>query len=719
MSRNPPAEQVEHVEKLVSSEQAIAEDERESEAPEISILLHISDSDARVELLIQAYERALDSNRRSGELIFILDGPHGRVLESLERAQARDARIKILALQGGGNGESIAYTAALEHARGRYLITVGDYLQIDPKELSLHLATLEAGSDLVCSWRSPRVDPILNRLQSRFFNWFLRRVAKMPLHDLNCGFRSMRREVLEEISVYGDQFRFLPIMAVRRGFTVSEVKVKHLEERGKTGFFGLGVYLRRLLDIVAVTFLTRFTQKPLRFFGIIGVFLILLGTLLALPPIYQRIFHEATLLNRPIVLMGVVLITFGFQCIGFGLVGEIIIFTRAKSLKDYKVERVVGKYAQESNLKLVPAITVEEIATIKNLFGEHDPRRVFVRHAAPGEHVVFDRYVLAHEDGEIFHLHCWRSMVEEVFKKSGMVLVAERSGKIVGILPYFHIRSIILGRIAVSMPFGVYGGCLADDDEAAKALIATACRESDAEGNRYLELRHKKRWDLPLTTRDLYVTYVTDLPEDPADCLAMIPRKARAECRKGRDMGQLVFEQGVDLKLFYRLFAVNKQALGSPTISLAHLRSIVDKLETEGRVVMHRVSLPGGKCIAAVMSFLIKDRIQPYYSGALKGYEHLGVNNFMYWKLMEWASAKGIAQFDFGRSRVGSGAAKFKKNMGLDATPLYYQYHLCSGSKLPDFHPSNPRLNILRMLWRWVPGPIARFFGGRIFKHLA
>jgi glycosyltransferase involved in cell wall biosynthesis len=215
----------------------------------------------------------------------------------------------VLALQGGGNGESIAYTAALQHTRGRYLITAGDYLQIDPREIGIVLEALDRGSDLVTSWRWPRIDPLLNRLQSGFFNRFLRFVSKVDLHDLNCGFRGLRREVLDEITIYGDQFRFLPIMAAKRGFKLEEVKVRHLEERGKTGFFGFGVYFRRLLDILAVTFLSRFTRKPLRFFGIIGLALLGLGVLLGAPPLIERIFTEAGLQNRPIFLMGVVLIS--------------------------------------------------------------------------------------------------------------------------------------------------------------------------------------------------------------------------------------------------------------------------------------------------------------------------------------------------------------------------------------------------------------------------
>jgi len=221
-----------------------------------------------------------------------------------------------------------------------------------------------------------------------------------------------------------------------------------------------------------------------------------------------------------------------------------------------------------------------------------------------------------------------------------------------------------------------------------------------------------------MAERELYVTYKRELPEDPLECLGSIPRKSRAEARKARDRG-LVFEDGCDLVTFHRLFAENKQSLGSPVIPLKQLRAIEEHLGTE-RVVLHRVREPeSGKVIAAVMSFLYEDQILPYYSGALSGYERLGVNNFMYWKLMEWASEKGIREFDFGRSRKDTGSARFKKNMGFPSIPLAYQYHLGPGGSLPDLHPGNPKIGIYQKLWRKLPRSVAIAISGPIFKQLA
>ncbi|MFQ5504289.1 MAG: FemAB family XrtA/PEP-CTERM system-associated protein [Planctomycetota bacterium] len=688
---------------------------KRGDRPEISVLIHVTSAETPVSLLVKAYSKAIAGLGRSSELIFILDGVAGAVLVELEELHSLRDDIKILAMQGSGMGESNAYRAALEHSLGRYLITAGDYLQVDPREVSGHLEALDEGDDLVCSWRYPRVDPILNRLQSRFFNWFLRRVSKVTLNDLNCGFRAMRREVLEEIAVYGDLYRFLPIMATRRGFKVKERKVRHLEERGKTGFFGIGVYFRRLLDILAVTFLTRFTRKPLRFFGIIGILLGVVGMGFAMDPLIDKFLGGPGVAQRPILLLGVVLITFGIQFIGFGLVGEIIIFTQSRNLKDYRVSRVFGGRPTST----VVGTLVEVAAKSEPPLPRPAPRvdgTVEVRRPAPGEDTLLDHYVMKHAAGTLFHLYSWRRMVEEVLGRPPEIWIAERAGEVVGMLPYFSVRSVFLGKVAISMPFAVYGGLLADDAETGRAILRVASEQSDEMGNRYLELRQQHCLATELQSSDLYVTFVREIPEDPEECLGVIPRKARAEARRGRDRSRLRFKEEMDLKLLQRLFAVNKQALGSPSIPLSMLRCIQDQLREQ--VVMHQVTLEDGTPIAAVLSFLFRDRIQPYYSGCLSSVDQLGTNNFMYWKLMEWAAIRGIRVFDFGRSRRDSGAARFKKNMGFEAVPLHYLYHLGEGGSLPDFHPGNPRLGVYKKLWRKVPAPVARMLSAMFFKQL-
>ncbi len=680
----------------------------------VSIFLHVTDPDMRVGPLLEAYDKALTPMGRPLRYVFILDGVGGRVFQELEALQAHRGDVRLLGLQGGGNGESIAFTAGKEHAQGAYLVTAPDYLQIDPAVIPAMVDRLEEGADLVSGWRHPRVDPWLNRLQSSFFNWFLRRMSGTGLHDLNCTFRAMKREVLEEVPIYGDQFRFLPILAERRGFKVTEIPVRHLEERGKTGFFGVGVYLRRLLDIMAVTFLTRFTSKPLRFFGILGLTLILLGLVFSVPPVYMKLFLGESIQDRPIFLMGVVLITFGLQLIGFGLVGEVIIFTQARNLKDYKVDRVLTR-----NPGALREAERKRIAREVLVPGPMEERtRLRVRHAAPGEDAWLDAFTESHSRGSPYHLSCWRRMVEEVSGHRVEVLVAERGKEILGFLPFSVFPSVFLGKVAVSIPYAVYGGPLAEDSEVARVLVEEAARMTEEAECRYLELRMIDALEgVPgLETSDRYLTYFKDLPQDPEDCLGILPRKARAEARKGRDESRLRLVEGCDLRTFQRLFASNKKSLGSPAIPLSMLQSLERHLGS--KMVLHRVEEPGGRIVAAVCSFVFKETLLPYYSGAVGREAPRGMNNFMYWKLMCAAVEMGCKVFDFGRSRRDSGAAMFKQNMGFEPTSLHYQYRLGPKGSLPDFHPDNPKLGFYRKAWMVLPSVATKPVEGMLFRQL-
>lgn len=309
-----------------------------STVPEISVVC-VADEASEADLLIEAYSRQLEKTGKLYEFVFVLDGTNPEASEVLERRRAAGDPVRWLSLRQTF-GETLAITAGVEQARGRIIITSPSYLQIDPYELHGLLEEIESGADLVCSWRHPRKDPLTNRVQSTFFNVLLRWLVKMPFHDLNCNFRAMRREVMREIPIYGDQFRFLPLMALRQGYRVAERKVRHLKERGRKGFFGFGVYLRRVLDILAVLFLTKFALKPLRFFGLIGSVFAVFGTSILAYVIYEKIASNKAIGDKPVFILGVVLLVLGAQVVGFGLVGEIIIFTQARNIREYRIEKV-------------------------------------------------------------------------------------------------------------------------------------------------------------------------------------------------------------------------------------------------------------------------------------------------------------------------------------------------------------------------------------------
>ncbi len=308
--------------------------------PDISMIVPILSAEGRVREVVEAIGVELDRLGKKWEAILVFDGVRGTAwAEANALASERPSQVRPLSFQQSF-GESVCLSAGFEKARGRIVVTAPQYVQVDPHEIGAMLAAIDGGADFVTPWRHPRIDPLLNRIQSSLFNWAVRNMVKMQFHDLNCYFRAFRREVLEELVLYGDMYRFLPVIAVRQGFRVVEVKVRHLQEWGGAGFFGIGVYVRRFLDILGMLFLAKFTLKPLRFFGTLGGVFFLIGGLLLAWILFEYVFEGKGVYQRPLFLIALLMTLLGVQIIGFGLVGEIIIYTQARNLREYRIERI-------------------------------------------------------------------------------------------------------------------------------------------------------------------------------------------------------------------------------------------------------------------------------------------------------------------------------------------------------------------------------------------
>lgn len=311
---------------------------------DVTLLVPIQTGDGRIEEVVDGLGAELDRLGKTWECIAVFDGCRGPAWEAATRlAEERPGQVRAIAFTQPF-GASACLSEGFEASRGRVVVTTPQYLQVEPADIEGLLAAIEGGADLVSPWRHPRVDPLLNRVQSSLFNLVMRRILGARFHDLNCYFRAIRREVLEEMAVYGDMYRFLPAIAQRQGFQVEEVQVRHRQEWGGAGFFGVGVYVRRLIDIIGVVFLTHFTLKPLRFFGALGALFAGIGGLVTLIVFGQWLFlDDSSLYSRPIFMIGILLFVLGVQVIGFGLVGEIIIYTQANKLREYRIERIYEK----------------------------------------------------------------------------------------------------------------------------------------------------------------------------------------------------------------------------------------------------------------------------------------------------------------------------------------------------------------------------------------
>jgi len=237
-------------------------------------------------------------------------------------------------------GEATAIMAGFECAAGEMIVTLPAYQPIEGAEIGKLIAAAQ-GADFAIGHRWPRAGGSLESLRRRAFHGLIARVTKLRFRDLGCGARAMRRRVLEEIVLYGDQHRFLPILADRQGFRVVEIDLKQSPKDRHGGVYGPREYTRQLLDIFNVFFLVRFTKKPLRFFGMVGVTILAIGSLLLTYLVSDRLFFNHALADRPALLLSSLLVVLGFQLFALGLLGELIIFTHARTLKDYQVDAVI------------------------------------------------------------------------------------------------------------------------------------------------------------------------------------------------------------------------------------------------------------------------------------------------------------------------------------------------------------------------------------------
>jgi len=307
--------------------------------PEISVIVPVGDRQADAARLHAEYKQSLEALGRDHEFIYVLDGPQREFSEALHRLVDQGERISIVSLTRSF-GEATALMAGFENARGRIIVTLPAYHQIVGAEVGKLLAAVD-GCDVAVGRRWPRAGGPLESMRRGSFHRLLGWITGVQLNDLGCGARALSRRVLEEIQLYGDQHRFLAVLADRQGFTVREVDVAQSPDDQFKGMYGPRDYARGLLDIFTVFFLVRFTKKPLRFFGMVGLTIFGIGSALVAWLIFDKLFLGQGLAGRPALLLSTLLVVLGLQLFALGLLGELIIFTHARAIKDYQIERVI------------------------------------------------------------------------------------------------------------------------------------------------------------------------------------------------------------------------------------------------------------------------------------------------------------------------------------------------------------------------------------------
>ena len=307
----------------------------------LSVIIPISERHDDLRKLYLQYVEALAASNHSHELIFVLDGVNLAVLEILKELKSEFPQVEVITTNRRV-GEATALAIGFERALGSTILTLAPFLQIEPTEINRVLQEFRDGEyDLVISRREPRIDSVLNRLQSWVFHRLTRILTKLRYHDIGCRLRVMRRDVVEEVRLYGDLHQFLPFLAYQRGFRVAEVPVRQSETDKKWRAGHPGTWLKRLLDLFTLFFLFKFTKRPLRFFGLIGSGLIGAGGLIAVATVALQLAGHEIIAGRPFLILGMLLMVLGVQLFSIGLLGEIIVFTHARKSKDYTVSRIL------------------------------------------------------------------------------------------------------------------------------------------------------------------------------------------------------------------------------------------------------------------------------------------------------------------------------------------------------------------------------------------
>ncbi|MEO1014170.1 MAG: FemAB family XrtA/PEP-CTERM system-associated protein [Pseudomonadota bacterium] len=328
-------------------------------------------------------------------------------------------------------------------------------------------------------------------------------------------------------------------------------------------------------------------------------------------------------------------------------------------------------------------------------------------------------FITDHPDASLFHQPAWTDAVARVYGYEPVTFAARRGGQIVGALSMIDVRGRLFGRSLVSTAFSVGGGVLSSDAAAREALCAQAVAEGRARNVRYVELRSAVAADGWTSKEGAYASYARPLAEDDDAELKAVPRKRRAEIRKGLKMaeaGRLIARHDASVDAFYELYAISLRNLGTPVFPKRFVQAFADAFDDK---VIFSIVEADGEPAFSLCSFIYRDRIMPYYAGVTPKAREVKAADFGYFSIMREARQRGLAQFDFGRSKVGSPHADYKRSWGFDAEPITYRYALVEAKETPNLNPSNPKFRLLTNAWRRLPLPLANALGPVIARELA
>jgi FemAB-related protein (PEP-CTERM system-associated) len=331
---------------------------------------------------------------------------------------------------------------------------------------------------------------------------------------------------------------------------------------------------------------------------------------------------------------------------------------------------------------------------------------------------AWDRFVADTPSATFFHRAGWAEAVRTAFGHTAHYLFAERDGVITGVLPLVRVKTRLFGDTLISDAFCVYGGVASVDAESEATLLAEAEALRARLGCTALELRDREPaapqaegW---IERPDLYVTFRKPIEADNDKNMKAIPRKQRAMVRKAISLG-LTSVAGTDAGVLYPVYAESVRNLGTPVFSRRWFDVLMAVFGADADII---TILQQDKPVASVMNFYFRNEVLPYYGGGTSEARACAGNDFMYWEVMRRAADRGCRGFDFGRSKIGTGAFAFKHNWGFPDSRLHYRFKLAPGASIPDHNPMNPKYKMFIAGWKKLPLPVANAVGPFIVRGL-
>jgi len=308
----------------------------ETPSPDVSVVIPALDEENTIEPLAEQIGSVLEALGKDYEIVFVDDGSTDGTFERVRVLHERDGRIKGIRFRGNF-GKSEALTAGFDASRGKVIVTMDADLQDDPEEIPRFLETIQQGYDLVSGWKKQRQDPLGKRIPSLIFNRITSWVSGIKLHDFNCGFKAYRRELVEELDIYGELHRYIPALAGQRRFRIAEIPVRHHPRRHGRSKYGWERFTRGLLDLITILFLTNYLRRPAHLFGTTGLALGGTGFLICMYMTVLWFLGQRPIGNRPLLLLGILLLITGVQFVSIGLLGELINRFNSSGKPEYSV----------------------------------------------------------------------------------------------------------------------------------------------------------------------------------------------------------------------------------------------------------------------------------------------------------------------------------------------------------------------------------------------